>query len=257
MLIMSTLEKALDIIELMLYNEKEISLVDIAKSINLSNSTTYRILSVLVKRGYVYQRQRGSKYSLGYKFVLFNQKTDIEHNFINIKSEATPFLKELSEKTSETVVISIFDGREPVDIMVIIPDVILKASTEIGTKSPLHCTAVGKMFLSCMSYDKRIKLLESNKLTPYTENTINDIDRLMAELDNIKKEGVAYDDEEYIMGLRSAAAPIMTENGEVLACIYFFGPSARVTRKKMLQFGALVKYYAQEIGKKIIEPKKI
>jgi IclR family KDG regulon transcriptional repressor len=253
---LSTLEKALDILEIILHYKKEISIIDLAKSAGLSASTTHRILSILCERGYVYQKHKGAKYSLGYKFLLYDQISDIEYNFVNIKQEATPFLEELSEKTSETIVLTIFDGREPVDIMAIVPDMILKASTGIGTKSPLHCTAVGKMFLACMPDENINKILNSYELILYTENTIVDIDRLKVELDNARTEGVAYDDEEYIVGLRSAAAPIILGTGQVIACIYFFGPTARVSLQKMKQIGTLVKNCASEISKKMTAPRK-
>jgi len=253
---LSTLEKALDILEIILYHGKEISIIDLAKSAGLSTSTTHRILSILVERGYIYQKQKGAKYSLGYKFLLYDQISDIEYNFANIKQVATPFLEELSEKTSETMVLTIFDGREPVDIIAIVPDMILKASTGIGTKSPLHCTAVGKMFLACMPEDNINRILNSYELIPHTEKTIVDIDRLKIELDNARTEGVAYDDEEYIVGLRSAAAPIILDTGEVIACIYFFGPTPRVSLQKMKQIGTLVKNCALEISKKLTAPKR-
>ena len=253
---MSTLEKALDLLEIILHNKKEISIIDLAKSAGLSTSTTHRILSILVERGYIYQKHKGAKYSLGYKFLLYDQISDIEYNFVNIKQEATPFLEELSEETDETIVLAIFDGREPVDIMAIVPDTILKASTGIGTKSPLHCTAVGKMFLACMPDENMNKILNAYKLIPYTENTIIDIDRLKIELNKAKEEGVAYDNEEYIVGLRSAAAPIILDTGEVIACIYFFGPTPRVSLQKMKQIGSLVKSCALEISKKMTAPRK-
>jgi IclR family KDG regulon transcriptional repressor len=253
---MSTLEKALDILEIILYNKKEISIIDLAKSSGLSNSTTHRVLSILAKRGYIYQKQKGAKYSLGYKFLLYNQMTEDEYLFFNIKHEATPFLKELSEKISETVVLSVLNENEPVDIIAIVPDMILKASSGIGTRSPLHCTAIGKTFLACMSDDKINRIFNSNELTPYTERTIVDFDRLKIEIDNIRKEGVAFDDEEYIVGLKSAAAPIRLDTGEVIAGIYFFGPSPRISRLKMKQIGALVKNYALEISKTMTASKR-
>lgn len=253
---MSTLEKGLDILEVILHNKKEISIIDLAKYAGLSNSTTHRILSILVERGYIYQKQKGAKYSLGYKFLLYDQMSDIEYNFVNVKHEANPFLEELSEKISETMVLSIFNGREPVDIMAIVPDIILKASTGIGTKSPLHCTAVGKMFLACMPDDKINRILSSYELIPYTEKTIINFDLLKIEINNSRTEGIAYDDEEYIVGLRSAAAPIILDTGEVIACIYFFGPSARISRRKMKQIGILVRNCALEISKKMTDSKR-
>jgi DNA-binding IclR family transcriptional regulator len=243
---MSAVTKALDIFEAILNNKGEISLVDLAKATGQKISTTYRICSALVKRRYLYQQQERGKYSLGYKFLLFN---DITNTSSNIKREAIPFLKDLFKKISETVVLSVFDGVEPIDIATIVPDLVIKAVPGLTPMSPFHCSAVGKVFLAHMPDDVKEKILSTLELTAYTDLTITDINRLRSELKTIAKEGIAYDDEEFLIGLRSAAAPVRGENGEVFACVSYLAPSTRVSSLKMKQFTPLVKTCALLISK--------
>jgi DNA-binding IclR family transcriptional regulator len=242
---MSALEKSLDIIEAILYHKDEISIVDLAKATGQSLGTTHRICSILVRRGYLYQKEKGAEYSLGYKFLLFN---NIANASINIKTMALPFMKELAGKISETVVLAVLDGFEPVDILSAVPDTILKATQELGTKSPLYCTAVGKIFIAYMPNELKERVLNSHEFTNYTDRTITDIDRLKAELAIVSMEGVAFDNEEYVFGLRSAAAPIRGENGEFFASVYYWGPSVRINYEKMRQLGPLVKDCALAIS---------
>ncbi len=244
---MSTIEKALDIFEAILNNKDEITLVDLAKATGQRVSTTHRVCSALVKRRYLYQQGERGKYSLGYKFLLFN---DIANTSRNIKSEAMPFLKDLSEKISETTVLSVFDGVEPIDVATVVPELALSAVPGPDPMpSPFHCSAVGKVFLAHMPDDMIEKILRSLELTPYTEMTNTDVNRLRSEVKTIVKEGIAYDDEEYLIGLRSAAAPVRGESGEVFACVSYLAPSSRVSPLKMKQFTPLVKACALSVSK--------
>jgi len=100
-----------------------------------------------------------------------------------------------------------------------------------------------------MPNEKIDEILSATELTAYTDLTITDIDRLKSELLTVVSEGIANDNEEYIVGLRSAAAPIRSENGEVFACVGYLAPSARVNLLKMKQWAPLVKTCALSISK--------
>jgi DNA-binding IclR family transcriptional regulator len=244
---MSTIERVLDIFEAILNNKGEITLVELAKATDQRISTTHRICSALVKRRYLYQQGERGKYSLGYKFLLFN---DVANTSGNIKTEAMPFLKELAGKISETVILSVYDGIEPIDIASILPDLVLKAVPGPDPMpSPFHCSAPGKVFLAYMPDDMKEKILSTLELTPYTEMTNTDVNRLRSELKTIVEEGIAYDDEEFLIGLRSAAAPVRGENGEVFACVSYLAPSSRVSSLKMKQFAPLVTACASSVSK--------
>lgn len=242
---MNSVEKALDIIEIV-QKKGEMSLKDLASTTGRSLSTTHRICNILVKRRYLYQQGNRGKYSLGYKFLEFTGVTKIGGN---IKTEAKPFLNELFKKISETVVISLFEGDEIVDIDYVVPDLIIQVMPMLIPNSPYHCTAVGKVFLAHMPNEKIDEILSSMELTVFTDLTINDVDRLKSELLTIVSEGIAYDNEEFIVGLRSAAAPIRGENGEVFACVSYLAPSSRVNPLKMKQWAPLVKACALSISK--------
>jgi len=244
---MHAIEKSLDILEAVLKHKEEITITSIARTVGQRVSTTHRICSILVKRGYLYHKENGGKYSLGYKFLLFNG--NIANTSINIKTEAFPLLKELSKKISETVVLAVLDGIEPVDIISVVPDTILKATPGLGTKSPFHCTSVGKVFIAFMPNETIERILNSMEFTAYTDRTITDFNRLKIELNTIRIEDVAFDDEEYIMGLRSAAAPIRNENGEVFASVCYLAPSIRVSSSKMKQLAPLLKNCAYAISR--------
>jgi IclR family KDG regulon transcriptional repressor len=243
---MSTIEKALNIMETILKQKDEVSLADLAKLTGINITTVHRACTSLTNRGYLYQKEKGGKYSLGVKLLQFNY---IANTGVNIKEEAYPFLKILCDEITETVILAVLDGVEPIDIVCILPDKMLQAAPGIGTKSPFHCTSVGKIFLANMS-DERIEgVIGLQGLKVYTDFTINDMNRLKTDLETIRQDGIAFDDEEYILGLRSAAAPVYGEQGNLLAAVAFLAPSTRISSLKLKQLAPMVKHCADEISR--------
>ena len=120
---MTTVGKALDILEAILKNKGEVGLADLAKMTGLNRTTVHRIISILVKRDYLYQRSKGEKYSLGLKFF---QYSDITYTASSIKDQALPYLQNLCNEISETVNMAILDGVTPVGITAIAAERILR-----------------------------------------------------------------------------------------------------------------------------------
>jgi DNA-binding IclR family transcriptional regulator len=100
-----------------------------------------------------------------------------------------------------------------------------------------------------MPPEKQEKALSSQDLEAYTEKTVTDINKLRLESLNVKRDGIAFDDEEYIFGLRSAAAPIRGQNGEVFATVNFLAPSSRVSSVRMRQLAPLVQSCAFSVSR--------
>ena len=167
---------------------------------------------------------------IGHKFLLFN---NIYQNAIGIKEQVFPALKKLCDDTSETIDMVILDGIEPVGIALVVPKQVLRVLPRINNKYPLHCTSAGKIFLVYMPSERIENFFNTLGLTAYTDNTITDKARLKEEIEIVRRDGTAFDDEEYFIGVRSAAAPIKGENGRVLAAVSLVGPSARISRLKM------------------------
>jgi DNA-binding IclR family transcriptional regulator len=97
-----------------------------------------------------------------------------------------------------------------------------------GSRVPLHCSAIGKLYLALAPSARRKRLLQSLELRNFTENTITDGARLDAELRQVRKELVSFDREEYLAGVICMAAPVMGRNGELLAALAIQAPEARM-----------------------------
>ena len=206
--------KALDILEIFLKNDGGLSLTEISRLTRLNTSTTYRLLSTLLKRGYLSHHQNKGMYSLGLKMIDYNFAIRRTLKFVDF---AYLSLSKLSKEQNESVYLAIMDGDESLVIEEVGIDEELRINSPVGKRLKLHCTACGKILMASLSKEEREAYYSRNALQPFTKYTITDISQLEKELETTKMEGVAFDKEEYRMGIWAAAAPIYNSNGSVIA----------------------------------------
>ena len=142
-----------------------------------------------------------------------------------------PYLRKLKELTGETSNLTILDNNQIVYIAQEESNRLLKMFTKIGVSAPLHCTGAGKILLAYQPESKQEHIIDSIELTKYTNKTITDKDKLMEEIDIIKKQGYGLDDEEREIGVSCIGAPIFGVNNEIISCISISGPKSRFTKE--------------------------
>ncbi len=242
---MKTVEKTIDILEVFLKQGDEFGIVELANLSGLNISTAHRIASALVKRGYLNQQRKGERYSLSPKLLQFSS---IIRKRMKIGDVALPFLYKLNKIIDENVNLAILDADGAVFIEVVESSHYLRPFPQLGAKEPLHCTAVGKVFLAHMRDEELEKFLNSNDLPYSTENTIRDASKLKQELPVIKREGTAIDNEEFVPGVKCVASPIKDVDGDVVAAISISAPSARLYSERVEELKPLVKRCALAIS---------
>ncbi len=245
---MKSLQKAIDILELFLGNEDEISLSELAKSSGFNKSTVNRIASIFVKRGYLKQRERRGKYSLGMRFLDFSGAIKSR---IRVRDVAIPCLIKLSRMVNESVIMAVWDGREAVITETFHANQSLKVVPDEGTTIPLHSTSSGKIILAYMKDEEFERYYKSKNLERNTPNTIADLNDLKKHIMIVKQEGVAFDDEEFSIGVRSVSAALRNNEGNVVGSIGVLGPSVRLTRVRMRENVPAVRNCALEISREL------
>jgi len=231
-----------------LKQEGEIGVSELARLSGLNVSTTYRIASTFVKRGYLSRRQPRGKYSIGLKLVEFGSAVK---RTIKVRDMALPVLERLNEIAGESVNLAVLDSNEAVYIEHIESHYDLRMFTEVGNRVPLYCTGVGKVLLAYRGEEEVEQYLNGHNLTSYTKNTITDIAKLRSELAAVRREGIAVDDEEKELGVKCVATPVKDRNGNVVAALSVSGPSARLTSGKVRKLKSLVKDFGLEISRKM------
>ena len=245
-----SVEKAFQIIEIMASNRGPMRLNEISAALGLPTSTVLRFLCTLMSYDYVSQDVQTLKYSLSLKFCHIGNLVSSQ---FNIREPIRPFLYELSDRCHESVCLVIEENMMSAYIDVIDgPDSMLKTLNRIGKTAPLHSTGVGKNLL--LNYDeaKLDDLISKKGLLALTANTLTKKEDLLKELERVRTQGYALDDEECEMGVRCIAAPVRDYTGKVIASISVSGPISRMTIDKIEVIKDIIKDIALRISHKLM-----
>jgi DNA-binding IclR family transcriptional regulator len=229
--LVQTIERVSLILDILGQNPHGISIRDLSARVSLPKGTTHRLLSSLSFLGYVRQDSNTRNYLLGFKLV---ELGNLLLGQLDLRKEAEPFLKELAEKTKETVHMVVIDRNEIVYIDKVEGDHNpsgLRMASRIGLRNPAHSSAVGKVLISLFSDEALNQFLKEKKLSKRTEHTITDTVQLKEHLKMVRNQGYAIDDEENEKGVRCIGAPIYNETGNAVAAVSISGPAFRVTKK--------------------------
>jgi IclR family KDG regulon transcriptional repressor len=245
---MKTLNKAFDIMELFLDHGNELTLADLARLSRINKSTVCRIAATMAKRGYLRQQGKRGAFSLGTKYLDFS---GVVKNGLRVREVAFPFLVELKNRLNESVIIVLWDGKEAVIHEIFHAQHTLKFAPDEGTKMPLHCTASGKIILANLKARDFQKYTRDTRLDSYTPNSINDIQELRKQLVDVRREGVAFDDEEFSIGVRGVSSGLKDNQGNLIGTIGAIGPSVRLTYGRTRGMVPDIKNYALKISREL------
>ena len=227
---LSSVANSLRLIRAFSEDQYEIGISDLAKRLGLAKSTVHRLASTLLEQGMLEQNAGDGKYRLG--LTLFELGTLVRRK-MDFTMEARPFLRSLLEKTGETVHLGILDHDSVLYVISLESKQALRMGSKVGTRAPVHATAVGKALLAFQPEEEAARVI-ARGLAVSAPNTIVDAKSLQRELAVVRARNYALDDEESEVGLRSIAAPIRSDAGHVIAAISIAGPVHRMTRKTLL-----------------------
>jgi DNA-binding IclR family transcriptional regulator len=219
-------DKLLNILETLSEQTEPLRLQDIARLCKMNASTTLRFLTALQHRNYVAQDAETARYYLTFKLCALAQNLT---TFFDIRKAALPYLRNVAHVFAESCHLAVEDNMAVVYIEVVNANKTLMSTQYIGNMAPLHCTGVGKTFLADYTPAELEHYIAVKKLAAYTEYTLTDPKELKAELDRIRSEGYALDNQECEIGARCVAAPIRDYAGGVKAGISVSGPAVRMT----------------------------
>lgn len=247
-----SLTKALDILQIFLTTKREMTLSEISSSLGLNKATVNRILSTLVERGYIYQREKRGKYFLGMIYLNFSGIVKSKIQFRNI---AIPHLIKLSKQINESVVLSLINGKNNVLTETfydsVHPNHTLKAIPDESADVMLYSTALGKIVLASYSDEELQRYFNTHLIERRTSKTIINIDEMRNHLITVRQEGVAFDDEEDSLGVRGVAVGLRDNKGELIGTVCVVVPSVRLTRTKMRKLSPVIKSCAMQISSEL------
>lgn len=244
--IIQSVDRALKILELLEDASMDLSVTEIANKLDLNKSTAFGLIHTLMRKGYLEQNPRDSRYSLGLKLLRLGSAVQ-RHNILIRR--AKPFMDELVKEFSETVHLTVERNGMVVYIEKIQGEKAIFLQSAVGAENPMYCTAAGKCMLAFMSEPRLERLLKQMQpMEKRGTNTITDVEELKKELETIRQRGFGIDDEEHVPGLMCIAAPIRNPNNEVVAAISISGAKAGIPSKIVGDISERVMGIAQQIS---------
>lgn len=203
----------------------ELGVSEIAAELSLNKSTAFGLINTLAAYGFLEQVDQTKKYRLGVRLF---ELGSLAISRFDVRKEAKELCMPLAEKYGVELHLASHSAGEVVYIDKFDRGDSLISSSNVGKRCPMHCTGVGKAMLAYLSREYLDRYVLSAPLVKLTEHTITEKDRLLEELADVKKSGIAVDREEIERGLTCVAAPIFNYKGEPQLAISLSFPYGKI-----------------------------
>jgi DNA-binding IclR family transcriptional regulator len=220
------------------HGEDELGVTELGRRLGLHKNNVFRILATLAEQGYVEQGRERDAYRLGVRCVELARSYTSTRPLLRT---AQPLLQGLAARTGESVHLAQLQGFEVVHVAGEQAASLVQTALRVGRALPAHCTALGKVLLSCGSPEVQASFdrdVVPRGLAARTPLTLTDRDKLLEHLHAAAAQGYATDVEECERGLCCAAAPVYDAAGQLVAALSVSGPSVRLG-EETLQRAAL------------------
>ncbi|WP_181692310.1 IclR family transcriptional regulator [Natronomonas sp. LN261] len=244
--LLKSLRRANHIIERLVEMEAA-SVSELAEEFDMPLSTMYEYVNTLENINYITKRSDG-RYRVSSSFLEIGNQVLRNHNVYDV---AEPEIRRLAEQTGEFAGLMIEEDRAGVLVSMKKGEKVKRLQvnrTYPGVKSRLNTTAYGKAILAQFSDEEIREVTDRYGLHPRTENTITEVDPLLEEIDRIREQGYALDDEECFNGMRGVGVSITSKGDDLLAGIAVYGPPNRFRDGPFLEeYPETVQEYADVI----------
>ena len=239
----STLKKGLLILELV-KQRKGITLREVMDEQNLSKSTAFRLLTTLEEMGYIYKIQ--TQYFINHKMFSESFEKRSENDWTSLHS-----IYQLAQNVTDEYLYR-KSGRYGSchDSSITCTHFKKSADEEIGNRSKLHQSALGKVILANLDKEELTSILKKMSLERATNNTFQDSQLFRYHLKAILQDGYAFDDEERIVGIRCIAVPVF-RNEKVIAALAIAAPAEQISRSNLKQIATKLHGGSKAITKEI------
>jgi IclR family transcriptional regulator, KDG regulon repressor len=240
-----SLVKALNILEVLADEDPPYTLTELSRRLHLHVSTVHRLLVNLVRHGFMEEDTISGGYQLSYRVLRMGLRV---LDRLDFRKAALPLLHELNVRTREIVHLAILQGTQAISIERFETPQPVGLDARLGRVMPLHCTGVGKTLLAYQSEDFINQIAHSPGLTRMTAHTLTGLPQLRKELERIREQGYATDQEEVVEGLRCVSGPVFNHTGQTIAAFSVSGPTMRMTPARVSEIAQMVRETSQQIS---------
>jgi DNA-binding IclR family transcriptional regulator len=246
----TAVERALNILENVAQRPDGLTNSEISRKLGIPKSSASYILRTLERRGYLRREGQTGRYKLGLKILSLGG--DAQSN-LDIADVALPFMRSLVERVHLTSHLAVLDQGEAVYIEKVEAPGFFKVNTWVGRRMYLHSTSVGKVLLAWLPRQEMEAIVRPQGMKKRTPETITTVSRLLADLELVREQGYAVDDEENSTGARCLGAPIHDAMGKVTAALGVSGTLTQVDEENLSRIADALKETARRISRQLIK----
>ncbi|MDP9968972.1 DNA-binding IclR family transcriptional regulator [Variovorax paradoxus] len=238
------LDRATKIIDFIVSTDRPVTVQEIVDAVQLPRPTVHRICGTLQSMGLLARDVTPNRLGVGPAL------TRLSVAALASTGSALPrraILRRVVDEVQETVTLTVLDHDELLFLDRVESPNPLRLQLFSGSRTPLHCTSAGKLFLAMQPAAQRRTWLANCSLHRYTGNTITNTDALEKELTRIRATKVSEDSQEYIEGLVALAVPILDVRGRMIAAVSVNGPSTRLRMERRDQYVEALRRAAREL----------
>jgi len=242
--ISATALKALSVLDFVGEQRRPVTVAEVAARIGADRATAYRMLMTLVQAGYVQKADDAMHYRLSFKVL------SLARHLVGEDERASRILaclRAISDETGETVHYSVLDRDAAVLVFRAKGTQRVAVDFQIGDRSPLHCSSIGKVLLAFQDM-RAAESVIARGLPKMAPKTITDPDAFRRSLARIRAEGYAFDDLEFAPDMRCVALPVFEKGGEVPGGIAISGPASRFDLDKLASLRDVAMRHAAELS---------
>lgn len=237
------IDRSVLLLEAIAASNSPASLKILSAESRLHPSTAFRILASLIENGFV-ERDSSGYYFIGRKI---SQLANSVRRGIDLREEARDTMNQLRDEIGESINLTVREGDEVIYIERATPNRMMRVEQIVGSRAPLHVTAVGKLMLSELGDDFIRAYSERTGLKTYTKHTLCSLEDLFANLHESTAQGFAYDNEEAEIGVGCIGVLIHNNAGNVVGGLSI---SAPIERRKD-EWVTLLKRAAKKISERL------
>jgi len=223
-------ERALAMLEAVAQEPEGLSNAEISRKLQMPKSSASYILRTLETQGYLNRDEGSGKYRVGLKILSLSRGA---LSGIDVREVALPIMRHLVEQTNLTCHLAILDGPEAVYIEKVEPTGFIRMDTWVGRRMRVHATSVGKALVAHISQERLEKIIRERPMEKRTPKTITTFPKLLKDLEKVRAQGYAVDDEENNMGARCVGAPVFNQSGTIEASVGLSGTINQVHAQTM------------------------
>jgi DNA-binding IclR family transcriptional regulator len=248
---LQSLERGIDLLFLFSPEKPILSLDDVARALELPESTAYRLAATLCKKGVLTRSASGKGYELHASLLrLFG----VVHSRIDIGSIALPSLEALARESGETSQLCLLQGNEVVCAEAVCSTNTIRFMPEKGRAVPLHTSALGRAVLAFLPETFLARYIRRPGLHAMTPYTVTDPRKVRGILAQIRAQGWAVSFQQNLVGARGVAVPVFDHQDKVVASLGISGPHPRFSEQRARSFVPSLLRHGRTISKALGAP---